>query len=737
MLAGVKQQRREARAEAKRLAEEARLAEEKAAAGEEEEEKDDEPEPEPEPEAKPKRRRMSKEFREFLFYLVFLAVFGAVVFGPRGADPFFTRSALDQQFLGNDYDKGINYLGTASVSQVWQWIDAIMLPNVYPTAWYNDEPRRGDARRQITDLHNFRLGAARLRALRVKPCTAEHLTSYFQPLLGGDRCYPRYVGECASMASGETTEDTADWVNPHPGDTAGVLPAAIAYQDATATGEAPFFSPHTRISYCAGGQVVDLPSDLANASAVARALWNSTWVDRSVRALLFEVNLYNANTDMVTVLRHCVEMTAEGAIVPSYSVHIAPLLRLTRAVENDGVPMSTRVLLLLEGVLYVAVWGFVAREVRQVFVIRRKNAGLGFVGALRRYLSNGWNWLEVLNLSVFVVVMAKRYDVYEQVNDLAPQFATEPGRYFGELTVVAQEAKDIDNFNAFNAVLSFLKIFKYVRYNLELSQFVDTVTGAILEMGTLAIVIAVVSTAYAISFHVAFGAEIADYRDMPNSIFTLFKATLGDFDIDDIIHGRNYILGPVLFFTFILLMFFVILSMFLAIVDDAFDRVRSRVLDQAGNVAAKEPAAEAFNRAAAWMLNTLRWVLTCGCCRAKKVAPGGAGADAAAPGAGPLSRALGGAARGSRDDPAAGAGGDSPSRESKADLQEARDIESDDPKVAYAALHRRAVRLVGQLRSRQATLTDRLRALDAAVPSVAALRAAGSVSDIGAGESLD
>ena len=41
------------------------------------------------------------------------------------------------------------------------------------------------------------------------------------------------------------------------------------------------------------------------------------------------------------------------------------------------------------------------------------------------------------------------------------------------------------------------------------------------------------------------------------------------------------------------------------------------------------------------------------------------------------------------------------------------------------------------LRSRQATLTDRLRALDAAVPSVAALRAAGSVSDIGAGESLD
>ena len=128
MLAGVKAQRKQARAEAKRLAEEARRAEQAAAEGEEE--KDDEPPPAEEASPPPpKRKRLSKEFREFLFYLLFLAAFSAVVFGPRGADPFFTRSALDQQFLGNDYDMGVNYLGTASVSQVWQWIDKVMLPN--------------------------------------------------------------------------------------------------------------------------------------------------------------------------------------------------------------------------------------------------------------------------------------------------------------------------------------------------------------------------------------------------------------------------------------------------------------------------------------------------------------------------------------------------------------------------------------------------------------------------------
>ena len=43
---------------------------------------------------------------------------------------------------------------------------------------------------------------------------------------------------------------------------------------------------------------------------------------------------------------------------------------------------------------------------------------------------------------------------------------------------------------------------------------------------------------------------------MLNAFFTLFKATLGDFDINEIISGRNYVLGPVLFVTFILVMFF-------------------------------------------------------------------------------------------------------------------------------------------------------------------------------------
>jgi hypothetical protein len=80
-------------------------------------------------------RKFSPQFNAFVLYLFFLAIFNTVVFGPRNSDPFYMRQSLDDMFLGNEYDYGIDYHGTASIAQVWQWIDSIMLPNLYPDSW--------------------------------------------------------------------------------------------------------------------------------------------------------------------------------------------------------------------------------------------------------------------------------------------------------------------------------------------------------------------------------------------------------------------------------------------------------------------------------------------------------------------------------------------------------------------------------------------------------------------------
>jgi hypothetical protein len=80
--------------------------------------------------------KFSAEFKDFAKYLFFLGVFCAVIFGPKNSDPYYMRQSLDDMFLGHEYDYGISYGDTASLAQVWQWVDSIVLPNLYPEAWY-------------------------------------------------------------------------------------------------------------------------------------------------------------------------------------------------------------------------------------------------------------------------------------------------------------------------------------------------------------------------------------------------------------------------------------------------------------------------------------------------------------------------------------------------------------------------------------------------------------------------
>lgn len=98
-------------------------------------------------------------------------------------------------------------------------------------------------------------------------------------------------------------------------------------------------------------------------------------------------------------------------------------------------------------------------------------------------------------------------------------------------------------------------------------------------MVSILAIICIIATGYGISFHIAFGHAITDYRDFAESLFTLFLATLGDFDLDEL-RNYNQVLGVVLFVSFIVIMFFVVVSMFLAIVDAAYESVREALIEE-------------------------------------------------------------------------------------------------------------------------------------------------------------
>lgn len=73
--------------------------------------------------------------------------------------------------------------------------------------------------------------------------------------------------------------------------------------------------------------------------------------------------------------------------------------------------------------------------------------------------------------------------------------------------------KWIDELNSINSILSFLRLFKYLRSNPGLAQLGDTIYKASLEMGPVCIILGVCVVAYAAAFQLAFGSELFEYSD--------------------------------------------------------------------------------------------------------------------------------------------------------------------------------------------------------------------------------
>ena len=76
--------------------------------------------------------------------------------------------------------------------------------------------------------------------------------------------------------------------------------------------------------------------------------------------------------------------------------------------------------------------------------------------------------------------------------------------------------------------------------------------------------------------YLMFGAQVVDYSSMYKTLFALIRTILGDFNFVDLARA-NRVFGPIYFLSFVFLVFFVLLNMFLAILSDAFGEVKAEI----------------------------------------------------------------------------------------------------------------------------------------------------------------
>ncbi|RHZ27285.1 hypothetical protein DYB26_005286, partial [Aphanomyces astaci] len=368
-----------------------------------------------------------------------------------------------------------------------------------------------------TQRNSFRVSSVQIRFSRVQGQLCRTVASTLVSLFPAQSCYPAFE---------HGVQDTA----PYGDDGYG---GSFVYETGLRTlDRSLLYTPNLwnfRMDYGTGGYTVYLPRDNADVGAAMLAALAQNLVLPSTRYVSATWVLYNPSTDVVSQLHVLFEISATDRIQTSYRVSSFELREIH---SIQAVALDTQSLLMV--FLGLVTVGFSYREVQSIAD-----------GGVLSYAKSAWNYFEVIQLVCF-------------------------GRdCFVELTSMADRVDTINNLGATLALVSAAIVFKYLRLNTRLNMLWETLRLAARDLIAFVFIFMFVFFGYAIMGFLLFGTHSQDYRSLSDSLTACFQMLLGAFDYSSLA-AANPVMSGVFFFSFMILVFLIVVNMFVAILSEYY-----------------------------------------------------------------------------------------------------------------------------------------------------------------------
>ena len=114
------------------------------------------------------------------------------------------------------------------------------------------------------------------------------------------------------------------------------------------------------------------------------------------------------------------------------------------------------------------------------------------------------------------------------------------------------------------------------------------------DVASFFVMFAIVFLAFAQLGNLLFGTQVTDFASFDESIFTLLRTILGDFNFHAI-QKADRLLGPVFFVSYVLFVFFILMNIFLAIINDTYSLVKTEIAVQKNDVEISEFMMRGYN----------------------------------------------------------------------------------------------------------------------------------------------
>ncbi|XP_077980091.1 polycystin-1-like protein 2 [Glandiceps talaboti] len=504
--------------------------------------------------------KMQSIIREIAIFGIFVVVLLSLCYTNRDPNSYVMTNSIHQIFFETEHKMAkINFDGLSRTNPavLWDWIEASLIPGLYAKMYYTGEEMHWRHKRFIKNRESYRVGPARIRQLRVKPGTTfkdKNTCDILSPM-------DTVINECSVEYEIYDTEQTDNfgvaWTpldsnttsfDDNVNDTSPWL-----YHDAMELNGLPVWGEYNL--YGGGGYIATLETTRERSFEIATYLRNNSWYDRYTRAIFIEFTVYNANINLFSLVTFLIELPTVGGGL------LSPTISTFRLYNYVG---TAAIFVVLGQLVYV---GFVAFFlINEILKLRKER---------KKYFKSFWNCVEAV-LVCFSVTTIAMYALRQIFTTLALKEVHKDHSKFVNFQHLAYWDMIFTWILAISLFIAVLKFLKLLRFNKRISMLGMTLKNCFKDLVYFSVIWIIVFLAYCQVFYLVFGRALMDYASMSVTMATQISMMLGRFDYNAL-NDINRVFSKIFFFFFILCLYWILMNMFLTILNQSIHAVKNDI----------------------------------------------------------------------------------------------------------------------------------------------------------------
>ena len=306
--------------------------------------------------------------------------------------------------------------------------------------------------------------------------------------------------------------------------------------------------------YNGGGYVADLGYNSRTALRVVRNLESNEWIDERTAAVFVEFTVFEPSTSLFSVAKFLYEVIPTGR--PETWARFDTL-----SIYATSDPKLHSLFVACQIILLLLIAYFLLLEAVKIY---RQSCS---------YFTSFWNWMNLLQLVSAITTVTFFFFKENYLTSFVKHVQANPFEttsvdyilFWSDLELIVLSVV------VFIVTVKFLRI---IRFNRHVCQMVASLKLSSPHMASYSVLFFINMLAFTLLGLLLFGNEIESYSSFIDALGTLIQKFLGgDLHFYEY-QSSNRVLGPIYVFSYMLSMAFILINMFIAILNESYGSVK-------------------------------------------------------------------------------------------------------------------------------------------------------------------